>query len=226
MRVIAGAARGRQLIGPSSAVTRPTSDRAKAALFSMLESLLAARRPGRPVEGAGPGNPELWGGLTVLDLYAGTGALGIEALSRGAAWCDFVERDATARRVIAQNLAITGFRARARVFGMDALRFVTGSVEPACHAPYGVVVMDPPYRDPSVREVIEALATRGLVMPYGLVAVEHAHGADPGEISQDLARIRVRRHGDTVLTIYRRMPVGDAGEMIHHDHDGGISGDV
>src|SRR6185437_7225910 len=121
MRVIAGSARGRPLTGPAGSQTRPTSDKVKGALFSMIESLLAVKRPRPtlPQEELEPGLAEVWEGLSVLDLYAGTGALGIEALSRGADWCDFVESSAAARRVIERNLKATGLEDRARVLGLS-----------------------------------------------------------------------------------------------------------
>src|SRR2546428_13045502 len=103
MRVIAGSARGRPLRAPRKAPTRPTSDRVKEALFSMIESLLAWGRPEVEI-----GSAELWRGLRVADVYAGSGALGIEALSRGAAGAVFLEASVDAVAAIRENPRPTG----------------------------------------------------------------------------------------------------------------------
>lgn len=205
MRVIAGVARGRLLVGPPGPQTRPTSDKVKGALFSMIETLLAAKRPGAaggPVD-AGPGMPELWQGLLVLDLYAGTGALGIEALSRGAAWCDFVEVNLAARRTIERNLQITGLGDRARVIGLAVEKVVRGAARDALHAPYHLILMDPPYNDRSVVTVMPELPRSGLLAPGALVAVEHSRRLPLAESYDGLVEVRERRHGDTVISIYR-----------------------
>jgi 16S rRNA (guanine966-N2)-methyltransferase len=205
VRVIAGSARGRPLFGPSGAQTRPTSDKVKGALFSMLESLLARERPGgaEAPEEAEPGTPELWEGLKVLDLYAGTGALGIEALSRGAAWCDFVEANAAARRTIQRNLQITDLADRAKVIGVSVEKVIQGAVDQSLQAPYDVVVMDPPYADQSVGEVVVGLANGRMLKPGALVAVEHSRRLALADHYNGLSLVRERRHGDTVLSIYR-----------------------
>lgn len=172
----------------------------------MLETLLATERPGETTGETSlePGNPALWRDLTVLDLYAGTGALGIEALSRGATWCDFVESDRAARRVIERNLAATGLADRARVLGLTAEKVVSGTLLAPLHAPYDLVLMDPPYADRSVATVIGELAAGGLLRLAALVAVEHSRRlALPGSVDS-LIIVRERRYGDTVLSIYRR----------------------
>src|SRR5688572_24535053 len=131
MRVIAGSARGRTLKGPParrrgdrSGGARPSSDMVRGAVFSALEAMGADY-------------------TRVLDLYAGTGALGIEALSRGADWCDFVERDRVMAEVIRENLRLTGFDDRAKVYPVAAGRVQEGLVE----GPYTLVLADPPYAD-------------------------------------------------------------------------------
>src|SRR4051812_49719215 len=121
MRVIAGSARGRPLRAPKKAPTRPTSDRVKEALFSMIESLLAWGRPEAEI-----GSAELWRGLRVADVYAGSGALGIEALSRGADAAVFLEASADAVAAIRANLGLTGLAARAEVRGGDVARTLPG----------------------------------------------------------------------------------------------------
>ncbi|MER3405926.1 MAG: 16S rRNA (guanine(966)-N(2))-methyltransferase RsmD, partial [Chloroflexota bacterium] len=146
MRVIAGVAKGQRLLGPRGRGTRPTSDRLRGAIFDALG------------ERAGYG----W----VLDLYAGTGALGIEALSRGAEHADFVESDRTMCAIIQANLERTKLAAHGRVLCRrveDVLPELTG--------PYDLILMDPPYDDPHRDEVLAKLAASSLVGPETLVVV-------------------------------------------------------
>lgn len=177
MRVIAGRLGGRRLRAPSGHATRPTSDRVREALFSML---------GR-VDGA-----------VALDLFAGTGALGIEALSRGAARAVFVERDAVALRALRANLADLGLGEElAQVRGGDAL----GALGAARRRgeTYDLVFVDPPYRD--ARAIGRALSSAlpALLAPGARVVVESDRRA-PAELS--LAVARQRTYGDTTITIH------------------------
>ena len=213
MRVIAGQARGRPLVGPTRTHTRPTSDKVKGALFSMLENLLAAKIPGRRSDDEGVrelGSLELWEGLGVLDLYAGTGALGIEALSRGAAGCDFVESSAAARRIILRNLEVTNLAEVGHVIGLTVEKVVREGSQSLRYAPYAVVLLDPPYSDQAVGTVVDTLAHSDLLMKGALVAVEHSRRLDLANRYTDLAEVCERRHGDTVLSIYRQEPLSDA----------------
>jgi len=232
MRVIAGAARGRPLAGPAGEQTRPTSDKVKGALFSMLEALLARARPHPTVPMAEllPGSEDLWVGLTILDLYAGTGALGIEALSRGAAWCDFIEANSAARRVIERNLTATGLNERARIFGIPVERVTAGTSVNSLHSPYGVVLADPPYADTGVGELLVHLAGGQLLETEALVAVEHSRRVNlntwyscgeptPSVGSEGLSEVRKRQHGDTVISIYRRVSEERKGEDRAYDSD-------
>jgi 16S rRNA (guanine966-N2)-methyltransferase len=183
-------------------------------MFSMIETLLVVERPGRPPGSPAIeiGEPDVWADLTVLDLYAGTGALGIEALSRGAAWCDFVENDARVRMVIERNLKVTDVGQRARTIGADVAKVVrdTGSI--GLRVPYGVVFMDPPYSDPGVGYVLDTLAGGRLLESGSLVVLEHSRrvdvatlypGTPGGSDSIGLFELRRRRHGDTEISIYR-----------------------
>jgi 16S rRNA (guanine966-N2)-methyltransferase len=200
----------------------------KGALFSMLESLLATERPGAvgTVEDLEPGDPELWRGLNVADLYAGTGSLGIEALSRGAAWCDFVEKEQGTRGIIERNLQTTGLRDRAKILGLDVKRVVEGAARVSQHLPYGVVLMDPPYRDLSISVIIAALGSDELLDRNALVAVEHsrdvtlAESYEVGDVADGsrLAEVRQRRHGDTVLSIYRWIRPAERGVYDNGNH--------
>jgi 16S rRNA (guanine966-N2)-methyltransferase len=196
----------------------------------MLESILAAERPGdsRHEGDFEPGSAELWHGLNVADLYAGTGALGIEALSRGAAWCDFVESNQGARRIIEHNLDVTGFRGRARIVANTVERVVEGAASAVLSLPYGVALLDPPYRDTSVEAVTERLAGGELLDANAIVAVEHSRAMPMAELYRGgqgcrFVQVRQRRYGDTVLSLYRFRRGDDrgvAGDGNHGDLPG------
>lgn len=140
MRVVAGEARGRRLVAPAGRDTRPTLDRVREALFNALTSLDA-------VEGA-----------QVLDLFAGSGALGIEALSRGAAACTFVDQDRSARHAIEENLRTTGLADRAVVVAEPAARWMQGA---GASSGFDLVLLDPPYSttDDEWLALLDGLAT-------------------------------------------------------------------
>ena len=195
-RVIAGLARGRRLAAPGAG-TRPFTDRVKQALFAILEPALA--------------------GCRVLDLFAGSGAGGIEALSRGAASCDFVERDATAAAVIGENLARTGLAGpAARVHQRDALAFLAGA-----QGPYDLVLLDPPYGDPAMLAVLHRLGRGDLLAASAVVAAKRFWRAALPERVGRLAIADERRLGETVVTIYRvTEPVGEVREQGDAPWDG------
>jgi 16S rRNA (guanine966-N2)-methyltransferase len=176
--VIAGKARGRHLKGGRERGLRPTSDLVRGAMFDILQSMAAD--------------------LTrVLDLYAGTGALGIEALSRGAAWCDFVEKDARACQLVRENLELAGFAQDAAVFCLAAERALTKLT-----GEYSLILADPPYQDEEAEGALRTIAASSLVGPDAIILLEHSKRKAP----PDLAPLRLaasRRHGDTVISIYR-----------------------
>lgn len=147
MRIIAGQWRGRPLAAPKGDATRPTADRSREALFSMLASRLGS-----------------FEGLAVADLFAGTGALGLEALSRGAASCVFVERERDALDVLRANIAKLGAVAEVRAQDVAALG-------PA-RAPYDLLLLDPPYGTGAGGALLERLARLGWVAPGAWAAVE------------------------------------------------------
>ena len=184
-RVIAGSARGLRLEAPGPG-TRPLGDRVKQTLFAILE-------------------PEL-PGARVLDLFAGSGAAGIEALSRGAERATFVERDAAAVRVIATNLARTHLADRANLVTADALVWLRRPTTPT-EGPFGVVFLDPPYAEPGVlATALEALAPH--LAPRASVVAKHFwRDRPPGTVGL-LASERERRFGETALTFYRRQEDG------------------
>ena len=172
-RIIAGIWGGRRLATPRGSDTRPTSDRVREALFSSLESELGS-----------------FEGLRVLDLYAGSGALGLEALSRGAEWADFVEKNRAAAGVIGKNMAELGVpKARARVHVEPVDRFL-GQVRDG----FDLIFLDPPYSTPAaeVMQVVTALPQGGLVV------VERS-SRDPFTWPDNRTGLRERAYGETTL---------------------------
>lgn len=187
MRVIAGSARGRPLTAPPGRSTRPTSDRVREALFSSVAELVP--------------------GAVVLDLYAGSGAMGIEALSRNAQFAVFVEEDRRAAQVIRVNLAAAKVQARARVIQGDVGRFCAAPPPGVLPAPASLVLCDPPYAEPLPRVLghVEALCTGGHVAEGATVVIERGR-RDPhleDEPPRLLVRDRLRPYGDTVLFFLR-----------------------
>jgi 16S rRNA (guanine966-N2)-methyltransferase len=135
----------------------------------------------------------------VLDLYAGSGALGIEALSRGAEWCDFIERSSAACVVIRENLRLTGFETQAAVHCV-----VAGRANERLSGAYTLVLADPPYADVDSHDVLERLVSSDLVQPGRTVLVlEHGARTEPGAVLGPLALLNSRRHGDSAVSIYR-----------------------
>jgi 16S rRNA (guanine(966)-N(2))-methyltransferase RsmD len=189
-RVIAGTARGVRLAAPGPG-TRPLADRVKQTLFAVLE-------------------PELEDAV-VLDLFAGSGAGGIEALSRGAARAVFVEKDAGAVRVIHENLRRTRLGALARVVRRDAISWLADPAGAGADGPFDLVVCDPPYADvPSLVRALGLVAAR--VRPGGVVVAKHFWRDAPPPVIGLLASERERRFGETALTFYRRgEPAADGG---------------
>jgi 16S rRNA (guanine966-N2)-methyltransferase len=180
MRVIAGSARGRALAAPPGRTTRPTSDRVREALFSSLADAVR--------------------GAVVLDLFAGSGALGIEALSRGADFAVFVDDDRRAVRTIVTNLSNLRLRARAKVVEVPAARYC---LEPRGPLPFGVVLADPPYSTPlpAVLRMLADLVSAGGLAPGGLAVLERDR-RDPDldtPVAAPFDHLRDRAYGDTVL---------------------------
>ncbi|MCX6589941.1 MAG: 16S rRNA (guanine(966)-N(2))-methyltransferase RsmD [Acidobacteria bacterium] len=173
MRVIAGEFRSRKINAPPGMETRPTPDRLRESLFSILQ-------------------PELEG-RTFMDAYAGSGAVGIEALSRGAASASFIENSRAAVEVLRGNLRALGIEARARVF--------TGKVAQVLeHQTADIVFLSPPYTVPEEYGLALGVLARE---PAPLVIVQHPPKMDPGESHGPLQRKRLLRQGDNCLSFYR-----------------------
>jgi 16S rRNA (guanine966-N2)-methyltransferase len=173
MRVIAGTARGVPLVAPRDRGTRPITDRVKETLFAIL---------GERVPGA-----------RAVDLYAGSGAIGIEALSRGAALVDFVEQGRSAVTSIRTNLAKTRLEADARVHTADVDRFLATAAE----GPWDLAVLDPPYEARAIVAPLTALIPH--LAPGATVVVKHFWRTEIPAIDR-LAITRQRRFGETMLT--------------------------
>jgi 16S rRNA (guanine966-N2)-methyltransferase len=178
MRITGGIHRSRHLEAPHGSRTRPTSDRVREALFSILTSRGALA------------------GSTVLDLYAGTGALGLEALSRGARDAVFVESDRAALEALRNNVDSLGEKARIRILPGPVERCAT-----RVGGPFGLVLCDPPYADLSHAARILAELSAGALAEGGLVVLEHASRDASPEIAS-LVRVDARTYGDTAISIY------------------------
>lgn len=205
MRVIAGSARGRPLRAPERAPTRPTADKIKGAIFSMLDAE-ALRRGFEPEAGDDERDGRFAAAVAwprVLELYAGSGSLAIEALSRGATHADLVESSADARKIITANLEKTGLKDRAAVHRMRVESAVSTFREP-----YDLILLDPPYDAEDVRQVLERLVASGLLDDSGVVIWEHSastvppeHLADPAQ-QRGLRLLRTRKHGAASVSLY------------------------
>jgi len=191
MRVIAGKVGGRKLQAPKGMDTRPTPDRVREALFSMLLPHLAGAR--------------------VLDLYAGSGALGIEALSRGAAHATFVEQGRAALTALQANLAALSL-AHKDISSVIAAPVLQGlSRLGQIRQQFGLILMDPPYAQNLVPQTLEAVVEGALLAPGGMVVAEHAGKSPSPAAPHPLQCIDLRRYGDVAVSIYTApSPQGEA----------------
>ena len=184
MRVVAGERRGFQLKGPAGRFTRPMADRIKEAVFSMLAAF-----------GVAP--------VRVLDLYAGTGGIGIEALSRGAEWADFVEQNSAAAAVVRANLKHTRYDAVSRVHQEAVATFLARAERnPAEITPYDLIIMDPPYADPELVPTLERIGRSPLVESGTVLVIGHSPRVTLPERAGRLVRWRDRCHGDSCFSLY------------------------
>jgi len=181
MRIIAGIAKGRRLRSVRGVALRPTSDRMRESLFSIL---------GRRVDGA-----------RFLDLYAGAGSVGLEALSRGAAEAVFVESHRPTARLIKENAAVCGLQECARVLAMPVEAALARLVRRG--EQFELVFVDPPYGTGGARAALEELARRPqLLADDGLVICQHSRREELPELIQTFARMRRVRFGETTIDIY------------------------
>jgi 16S rRNA (guanine966-N2)-methyltransferase len=187
MRVIAGKYRSRPLQSLPGMDLRPTADRLRETLFNVLTA----------------GNPAGLEGTVWLDLYAGTGAVGIEALSRGAAMVYFVESSAPAARLIRTNCESLGIESGFQVLKLDAMRALRKLEAEKVAADF--VFLDPPYRiEDAYRHTLQMLSRSELLKPQAIVVAEHQKKFDPGGSFGPLRRYRKLDQGDAALSFYRR----------------------
>ncbi|MDP8914730.1 MAG: 16S rRNA (guanine(966)-N(2))-methyltransferase RsmD [Pseudomonadota bacterium] len=179
MRIITGEWRGRPLAAPEGRATRPTSDRAREGLFSMLQSRLGS-----------------FEGLRIADLFAGSGALGLEALSRGAAHCLFLDNDRSALAAIRRNLAAFGTEQRAEIRAQS----VEYAMPPP--APCDVLFLDPPYASGLAEMALNRVCNAGWVSPGGLVSLETERDRPPPP--PGFAIEAERRFGKAHILLLRR----------------------
>lgn len=180
MRVISGTAKGRTLKSVPGKGTRPTSDKVKEALFSMI----------------GP----YFDGGQALDLFAGTGALGIEAISRGVERAVFVDMERASTDIVKANLAACGFTGRAEVYRNDAWRAIRQLQQRGMRFDY--VFLDPPYRMEQLDKLMLELAERQLLVPEAIIVAEHDASRSLPERIGPLVLFRRSQYGDTAITLY------------------------
>jgi 16S rRNA (guanine966-N2)-methyltransferase len=186
MRIVAGRFRGAALVGPKGQDIRPTGDRVRESLFNIL----AHGIEGAEIEGA-----------RVLDLFAGTGALGLEALSRGAAYVHFVEDNADARGLIRRNIEALGATGATRIYRRDATKLgPAGTLKP-----FGLVFADPPYGKGLGERALQSALAGGWLLPDAIAIVEERADAEFA-LPSGFALIDERTYGDTAIRFLRRAP--------------------
>lgn len=179
MRVITGKARGVQLKTPEGMQTRPTSDRVKEALFSIVNFDLP--------------------GANVLDLFAGTGQLGIEALSRGAKYTVFVDAREDACRIVRENLRRTKLEGDARVVRSDYLDYLR-----RCQDKYDIILLDPPYAEVFLENALKLITEIDILQSGGIIVTERPLGKELSLVFDGYTRSKDYKYGNTLLTLYRK----------------------
>ncbi len=187
MRIIGGTFKGRRIEAPKGVISRPTTDRTREALFNILSA-----RDDVAIEGA-----------RVIDLFAGSGALGLEAMSRGADWCLFVETDASARGAIRDNIEALALFGCTRIHRRSA---VSLGRRPATAGPaFTLAFLDPPYRKDFCSPAMEELARGDWLSPGAIIVVEQARNEAPAAAT-GFREIDRRQYGDTQIGIYQYLP--------------------
>lgn len=179
MRVITGSARGRRLKELQGTETRPTTDKVKESIFNIVQFDVEGRK--------------------VLDLFAGTGQMGIEAISRGAEHCAFVELRREAAALIRENLEHCGFSGQAQVSQTDYLAYLSG-----CREKFGLVFLDPPYASGALEKALETIAKIDIVSENGIIVCESAAEQVLPELDAPYEKGREYRYGKIKITLYRR----------------------
>jgi 16S rRNA (guanine966-N2)-methyltransferase len=180
MRIIAGSVKGLQLATPDNCQIRPTSDRVREALFSILTCQLDGAR--------------------FLDLYSGTGANGLEALSRGASWCDFVDWDSASVALTQRNIELTRFTTKSKVWrlslpaGLNRIKSID--------SPYDLIFADPPYEYRNYSDLLGNVIANGLLKSSGIMVLEHEKRSAVDHAIEGLECEKVRHYGDTTLACF------------------------
>lgn len=177
MRVITGSARGRRLNTPQGLDVRPTVDRVKEGIFSAIQFDIEGRR--------------------VLDLFAGSGQLGIEALSRGAEHCTFVDNSKQSVNCIKSNISACGFDDKSTVVAADSVSFIS-----TCRDTFDIAFLDPPYRSGLYEKVMPPLVSH--MSEYGVIFCEHAPVVELPESVGNFSVVRTYRYGKVIVTAYRK----------------------
>lgn len=181
MRVISGSARGIKLDALEGLETRPTTDRVKEAIFSMIQTQIM--------------------GANALDLFSGSGALGIELISRGAKSVTFIENNRHAMAVIEKNLLKTKTNAQARLLSMDVYK----GIENLNNQVYNIIIMDPPYLKGEVKKCLSHIAHFGLLDPMGVIIIEHAiNDPDLNDLMDCYFLEKTKKYGKIGVSIIRR----------------------
>lgn len=183
MRVITGSARGRKLKALPGLDTRPTTDQVKESIFNILQFDIEGRR--------------------VLDLFAGTGQLGIEALSRGAAFCDFVDQSPAALKTVRENAGICGFEARSAFHGQDFTAFLTQA-----RTKYDLIFLDPPYASDCLKQALALIAGIDILSENGIIICESTVEKVLPDLTRPYEKGWEYRYGKTKLTLYGRRAEG------------------
>jgi len=193
MRIISGRFRGRRLRGPRGMGLRPTADRLKESLFNIL--------------GAGIN------GAVVLDVFAGTGSIGLEAISRGARDVVFIESDREAAQLILKNAGLCGVTSGYRILHGDVFAMLREQARTGLTA--DIVFLDPPYRWGPYRDLLEILARTGIATAESRVVLEHHSKAPVPESGDGFLRVRLVRQSDKCLSLYRigAGPATDGGDL-------------
>ena len=179
MRVITGIARGRRLKEPNGMETRPTADRVKEAIFSSIQFEVEGRK--------------------VLDLFGGTGQMGIETLSRGATHCTFVDLQKQAVAIIRENVNSTGFADQSTVIQGDALAFLS-----RCREKFDLIFLDPPYDSGLLEKAMELIATIDIVSENGIIVCENGSNSGWPVVAEPYRMQKEYRYGKIRTALYRR----------------------
>ena len=184
LRIISGTAGGIQIKTPDTNKTRPTLDRVKESVFSILQPYIEDTR--------------------VLDLFAGSGNLGLEALSRGSVSAIFVDESKICKAIIEENIKRTRMEDKAQILLIDVFKGITLLATQGKQ--FDMIFMDPPYSRNFVNKTLQLLEKNDIIVENGLVAVEHHEDEQPPDVIGTLTKMRSKSYGDTIFTFYVREP--------------------